>query len=147
VHVITVHDKSAATILSVPNNDHLNTSHVLEGANRSCLNVSSSSSCRLLLGKESVTIFGEADNELHVEDVNKFEDNFVVDDDAFPNVRADDQDVSERDMEECQADHSVLDLYEKLFKLRSNPFGLEHFLGKRRSKLSYCNSYAILTVL
>jgi hypothetical protein len=110
VHVITVHDKSAATILSVPNNDHLNTSHVLEGANRSCLNVSSSSSRGLLLGRESGTIVGEADNnELHVKDVNKFEDNFVVDDDAFPNVRADDQDVSERDMEECQADHSVLD--------------------------------------
>jgi hypothetical protein len=108
-----VHNKSAATILSiVPNDDHLNTSHVFEGATCSRLNVSSSSSCRLLLGKESGTIFGEADNnELHVEDVNKFEDDFVVDDDAFSSVHADDQDVSESDKEECQADHSVLDLY------------------------------------
>jgi hypothetical protein len=137
-----VHDKSAATKLSIPNDDHLNTSHVSEGATCSRLNVSSSSSRRLLLGKESGTIFGEADNnELHVEDVNKFEDNFVVNDDAFPNVHGDDQDVSESDKEECQADLSVLDLNEKLFKLRSNPFDLEHFLGKRRSKLSYCNSY------
>ena len=35
----------------------------------------------------------------------------MVDDDAFSNVHADDQDVSESDKEECQADHSVLDLY------------------------------------
>jgi hypothetical protein len=107
-----VHDKSAATILSIPNDVHLNTSHVLEGTTCNHLNVSSSSYRRLLLGIESGTIFGEADNnELHVEDVNEFEDDFVVDDDAFPNVHADDQDVSESDKEECQADHSVLDLY------------------------------------
>jgi hypothetical protein len=132
-----VHDKSAATILSiVPNDDHLNTSHVSKGATCSCLNVSSSSSCCLLLGKESGTIFGEADNnELHVEDVNKFEDDFVVDDDAYPNVHADDQDVSESDKEECQADHSVLDLYEELFKLRSNPFGLERFSREEKVQI------------
>jgi hypothetical protein len=93
-----VHGKSAATILSIPNNDHLNTSHVSEGATRSCLNASSSSSGGLLLGKESGTIFGEANNnELHVKDVHEFEDNFVVDADAFPNIHANDQDVSESD--------------------------------------------------
>jgi hypothetical protein len=124
-----VHDKSAATILIIPtSNDHLNTCHVLEGATCSRLNVSLSSSRGLLLGKESGTIFGEADNNaLHVKDVNEFEDDFVVDDDAFPNVHADDQVVSESDKEECQAVHSVLDLYEKLFQLRSNPLGLERF--------------------
>jgi hypothetical protein len=115
-----VHNKSAATILSIPNDDHLNNSHASEGATCSCLNVSSSSSCCLLLVKESGTVFGEApNNELHVKDVNKFKDDFVVDDDAFPNVHADDQDVSESDKEECQADYNVLDLYEKLFQLQS----------------------------
>jgi hypothetical protein len=55
----------------------------------------SSSSFRGLLsaGKESRTSFGEANNELHVKDVNKFEDNSVVDDDAFPNVHVDDQGI------------------------------------------------------
>jgi hypothetical protein len=81
----------------------------------------------LLLGKESCTTFGEADNELHVEDVDEFEDDFVVDDDEFPYIHVDNQGVSQSEKEECQADHSVSDLYEKLFKLRSNPLGLERF--------------------
>ncbi len=59
----------------------------------------------------------------------------MVDDDAFSNVHADDQDVSESDKEECQADHSVLDLYEKLFKLRSNPFGLERFSREEKVQI------------
>jgi hypothetical protein len=123
-----VHNKSAATILSTPNNDHLNTSHVSEGATCSFLNVSLSSTGGLLLGKENATSFGEANNnELHVKDEHEFEDDFVVDDDMFPNGHADDQDNSESDNEECQADHSVLNLLEKLFRLRSIPLGLERF--------------------
>jgi hypothetical protein len=70
-----VHNKSAATILTITIDDHLNTNHVFEGTTCSRLNVSLSSSRRFLLGKESGTIFKEADNnELHVKDVNKFED-------------------------------------------------------------------------
>jgi hypothetical protein len=132
-----VHNKSAATILSIPNNDHLNTSHVLEGATCSCLNVNLSSSCAfMLLGKESGTIFGEADNnELHVKDVHEFKDNFVVDDDAFPNVYDDDQDVSESDNEDYQADHSVLDMYGKRFNLRSNPLDLERFSREEKLRI------------
>jgi hypothetical protein len=115
------HDKSAATILSIPNDGHLNSSHVSEGATRSRLNVSSSSSRGL--------------HELHAEDVNELEENFVVDDDAFPNVHVDDQDVSESEKEECKADHSVFDLYEKLFMLRSNPLGLERFSREEKVQI------------
>ena len=102
------HDNSAPAVLSIPNYCHLNTSHALsEGATRSHPNVRSSSFHGLLLGKESCTSSGEADNELHVEDVNEFEDDFVVDEDAFSNVHVDDQSLSGSEKEECQADHSV----------------------------------------
>ena len=95
-NAVCASQNAAATILSIPNDDNLKTSHVSEGATCSRLNVSSSPSRGLLLGKDSGTIFGEADyNELHVEDLHRFEDNFVVNDDAFPNVHADDQDESE----------------------------------------------------
>ena len=78
--------------------------------------------------KESAATSGEVDNKLHVEDVNEFEDDFIVDDDDFNSSHADDQDFSEsEDVEDCQADHSVFDLYEKMLKLRSNPLGLERF--------------------
>ncbi len=54
----------------------------------------------------------------------------MVNDDVFPIVHPDIQDVSESDEEECQSDYSVLGLYEKLFKLRSNLLGLERFYGE-----------------
>jgi hypothetical protein len=131
------HDKqSAPKVLSIPRNDgHLNTSNVSEGATRSHPNVSSSSFRGLLLAKESRTTFGEADNELHVEDVDEFEDDFVVDDDEFPYIHVDNQGVSQSEKEECQADHSVSDLYEKLFKLRSNPLGLERFSREEKVQI------------
>jgi hypothetical protein len=60
---------------------------------------------------------GEVDDELRVEDVNEFEDDFVGDDDASHNDYVDDQDDSESEEEEYQADHSVFNLYEKMFNL------------------------------
>jgi hypothetical protein len=52
----------------------------------------------------------------------------VDDDDDFVHSSFEDNhpDVPSEE-EEGHADHSVFDLYEKLFKLRSNPLGLERF--------------------
>ncbi|KAI2491351.1 transposition [Fragilaria crotonensis] len=64
------------------------------------------------------------------------EDDFVVDNDDASNYgRVDDQDVLESEEEKCQADHSVFDLYEKLFKLRSNPLGLERFSREEKVQI------------
>ena len=66
---------------------------------------------------------GEADKELRVEDVNNVDEDFVVDDNGFPDGDPDNQDVSETEDEEGP-DLSVLDLYLKLFQWRANPLGL-----------------------
>jgi hypothetical protein len=103
--------KSAAAISTISNNVHVNTSNVSQGATRSRLNWSSTSSRALLSVKESGAISGEVNNELRVEDVNEYEDDNVGDDDASHNVHVDVQDISESEEEECQADHSVFNLY------------------------------------
>ena len=99
----------------------------------------SSSSRGLLPVKEGGTIVGEADDELRVEDVNDVDEDFVVDDDGFPDGDADNQDVSETEEEEGP-DLSVLDLYLKLFQLRANPLGLARFSREEEVLLSYCSS-------
>jgi hypothetical protein len=68
----------------------------------------------------------EANKELHVEDVNEVNDDFVFDDNGFPNDDKDNQDVSYTE-EKDGPDLSILDLYLKLFKLRANPLGLARF--------------------
>ncbi len=98
-----------------------------QGATRSRLNWSLTSSRGLLSVKERGAISGEVNNKLCVEDVNEFEDDFVEDDDASHKVHIDNQDVSESEEEECQAVHSVFNLYERMFKLRSNPLSIERF--------------------
>jgi hypothetical protein len=87
---------------------------------------SSSRRPAVLPTRESVI---EGDNELHIGNANEVDDNFVVDDDDdFVHSSFEDNhpDVPSEE-EEGHADHSVFDLYEKLFKLRSNPLGLERF--------------------
>jgi hypothetical protein len=60
----------------------------------------------------------------------------------FPDA-VDEEDALESEEEGSQPDRSVVDIFEKLFLLRSNPLGLERFLARRRSKLSYCSSLGI----
>ena len=69
------------------------------------------------------------DNEPHVGNVNEVDGNVVVDDDDdfVPASFDDDHPDVPSEEEEGHADHSVFELYEKLFKLRSNPLGLERF--------------------
>ena len=131
----SANDISAAAISTISNDGRVNTSNVSQGATRSRLNWSSTSSRGLLSVKESGAISGEVNDELRVEDVNEFEDDFVGDDDAPHNVHVDDQDVSEKEEEECQADHSVFNLYEKMFKLRSNPLGLDRFSREEKVQI------------
>ena len=75
----------------------------------------------------SIEVWGsKANNELHVEDVNEVEADFVFDDYAVSEGDADNQDISETESEEGP-DVSVLDLYLKLFKLRMNPLCVARF--------------------
>jgi hypothetical protein len=73
-------------------------------------------------------VIGEANDKLHVKDVDKVDDDFVLDGVAIPEGDADDQDFSETKSEEGP-NLSILDLYLKLFKLRANPLGLAHFFS------------------
>ncbi len=57
----------------------------------------------------------------------------VVDEDFPDNI--DVEGASESEREECQPDRRVLDLYEKLFSLRSNPFDLERFSYKEKVQI------------
>jgi hypothetical protein len=66
----SANDKSAAAISTISNDGHVNTSNVSQGATRSRLNWSSTSSRGLLSVKESGAISGEVNNELRVENVN-----------------------------------------------------------------------------
>ncbi len=54
------------------------------------------------------------------------DDDFVAFEDNHPDVSID-QDALNNGEEECQADHSVFNSYEKLLTLQSSPLGLEHF--------------------
>ena len=145
-----VHDKSAESILSIfPNDDHLNTSHVSEGATCSRLNVSSSSCCRLLLGKERVVHFLGRPSTMSCTSK------------MWTNLRT----ILWSMMTRYQIYMVMIRMYQKvimrnvkliivfLICMRScvsydqTRSVLSAFLGKRRSKLSYCNSYGILTVL
>ena len=113
----------------------MSTSHELRGATCRRLNLSSFSSPGVI---KSGAISGEVDDKLRVEDhVNEFEDDFVFDDDASNDGNVDDKDSSESEEEECQADHSVFDLYEKMFKLQSNPLGLEQFSREEKVQIEF----------
>ena len=78
--------------------------------------------------KNGDKLFRDANNKLHVKYAddfevvvdkntvkyaNEFEENFVVDDNTFPDVHVDDQDVSESKEEECQADHSIFEFLQE----------------------------------
>ena len=120
-HYMLAHDGDkappAATLPTITVHDNVYTSNVSQGASRHTrLNLCWSSSSH---ARESGAVVGE-DDELRVEDVNEVDDDFVVDDDGFPDGDADDQDVSETEEEEGP-DLSVLDLYLKLFQLRCKP--------------------------
>ncbi|KAI2511195.1 hypothetical protein MHU86_3160 [Fragilaria crotonensis] len=122
-HISTACDK-VATNPSITNDG--GSSFQQEVANTRLNSRSSSRRPALLPTRESVI---EGDNELHIGNANKVDDNFVVDDDDdFVHSSFEDNhpDVPSEE-EEGHADHSVFDLYEKLFKLRSNPLGLERF--------------------
>jgi hypothetical protein len=73
---------------------------------------------------------------------NEVEDDFMVDDDNNVVLPFDDHDPDAVDdsasgskEEEDQPDRSVLDLYEKLFLLRSNPLGLERFSREEKVQI------------
>ena len=137
-HYMLAHDDKEApplTLPTIPNNDHVYTSTVLQGASRGARpNLWCSSSRGLHKVRESGAVVGEADDELRVEDVNDVDEDFVVDDDGFPDGDADDQDVSETEEEEGP-DLSVLDLYLKLFQLRANPLGLARFSREEKVQI------------
>jgi hypothetical protein len=111
------------------------TSNVSQGAIRGTRrNLWCSLSRDLHQFRESGAVVGEADDELRVEDVNDVDEDFVVDDDGFPDGDADNQDVSETEEEEGP-DLSVLDLYLKLFQLRVNPLGLARFSREEKVQI------------
>ena len=77
-----------------------------------------------------------------VADENEVEDDFMVDDDNDVVLPFDDYDPDAVDdsasgskEEEDRPDRSVLDLYEKLFLLRSNPLGLERFSREEKVQI------------
>jgi hypothetical protein len=130
-------DKEAPplTLPTIPNNDHVQTSNVLQGAScGSCPHLWCSSSCGLHQVRESGAVVGEADDEMRVKDVNDVDEDFAVDDDCFPDGDADDQDVSETEEEESP-NLSVLDLYLKLFRLRANLLGLARFSREEKVQI------------
>ena len=117
------HNKSA-TIPTIPNDGN----HFQQAVANTRLNSRFVSSRPALLPIRESVIAG--DNEPHVGNVNEVDGNIVVDDDDdFVPASFDDDhpDVPSEEEEEGHADHSVFELYEKLFKLRSNPLGLERF--------------------
>ncbi len=115
----------------------MNTRNVSQGATCRSLNRSLSSLRGLLSVKKSGAISGEVNDKLHVEDhVNEFEDDFVIDDDSSPDVHVDDQVVSESEEVECQEAHIVLNLFEKMYTLQSNPFGLERFSWEKKVQIA-----------
>ena len=115
-----------------------------QGASHRRLKLSSISSRGV---KGSGVISGMVDDKLRVEDVNEFDDDFIVDDDAYNYGHVDDRHVSRSEGEECQADHSVFDLYEKMFKLRSNPLGLERFSREEKVQIELLQLLRDLTCL
>ncbi len=77
-----------------------------------------------------------------VADKNEVEDDFMVDDDnnvvlPFDDHYPDavDNFASGSKEEEDQSDRTILDLYEKLFLLRSNPLGLERFSREEKVQI------------
>jgi hypothetical protein len=125
----------------MPNNGQVNTSNVLQVASRyTCPNLRSSSWRGLL------PVSREANKELHVEDVNEVNDDFVFDDNGFPNDDKDNQDVSYTE-EKDGPDLSILDLYLKLFKLRANPLGLARFSWDEKVQIELCSSLGIWNVI
>jgi hypothetical protein len=130
-------DKEAPplTLPTIPNNDHMYTSYVSQVAIRgSCPNLWCSSSRGLHQFRESDAAVGEADDELRVKDVNDVDEDFVVDDDGFPDGDADNQHVSETE-EDQGPDLSVLHLYLKLFQLQANPLGLARFSREEKVQI------------
>jgi hypothetical protein len=140
----SANDKSAAAISTISNDGHVNTSNVSQGATRSCLNWSLTSSSRGLLSvKESGAISGEVNDELRVEDVNEFEDDFVGDDDlptTFTLMIRMFHKVKRRNVKQTTASSICMRRCLSCDQTRSV---LSVFLGRGRSKLSYCSSYRI----
>ena len=141
-HTSTAHKELAWTPTLLNDRNFLR-----DATSSTCLHLrSSSSSCGLPPVRKSV-IVGD-NNKLNVNEVdddfvvNGDDDNFVAFEDNDPVVPID-QDALENEEDKCQADHSVLNSYGILLKLQSNPLGLERFLGRRRSKFSYCSSSGI----
>ena len=137
----TTSNKSAAVPIVV--DSHLNTEAPRGVCTR--LNLKSHVSSNGILPMSNSAIAAGGD-KLPIADQNEAdEDNFVVDDDNdgvpgavfdedFPDgVDVEDASDSKEEEEEGLPDRSVLDLYEKLFSLRSNPFDLDRFLARRRS--------------
>ncbi len=96
------------------------------------------SRCGLPPARKSV-IVGD-NNKLNVNEVDDDfvvdgdDDNFVAFEDNHPDVPID-QDALENEEDECQADHSVFNSYEKLLKLRSNPLALERFSREEKVQI------------
>jgi hypothetical protein len=126
--------------LPIPNNIHANT--YAQGA-RTRLDLDSYS-CQFdshpILRKSAANT--GRDKLPPVADENEVEDDFMVDDDNDVVLPFDDYDPDAVDdsasgskEEEDRPDRSVLDLYEKLFLLRSNPLGLERFSREEKVQI------------
>ncbi|KAI2504689.1 hypothetical protein MHU86_9799 [Fragilaria crotonensis] len=122
-HITSTACDKAATILTIANDG---SSFQQEVANTRLNSRSSSRHPALLPIREGVI---EEDNELHIGNANDVDDNFVVDDDDdfVHSVEDNHPDVPSEQEEGHDADHCVFDVYENLFKLRSNPLVLSVF--------------------
>ena len=132
--------------LPIPNDIHQNT-YALQGA-RTRLNLNSSAqhdSFPIPLTRKSAVNAGRG-NLPPVAEENVVEDDFMVDDDYdvvlpcddhFPDVADESASESkeEEEEEEDKPDRSVLNLYEELLLLRSNPLGLERFSREEKVQI------------
>ena len=114
-HYMAIEKAAAAVPDIVSNEGHVNVGNVSQSATHRPPrpNLRSSSSHGLLPELESGGIVGKADDDLvfeGVEDVDEVADDFVFDDDAISEGDADEQDISETELEEGP-DLSVLDLF------------------------------------
>ena len=112
-HISTAAHNKSATIPTIPNDGN----HFQQGVAYTRLHSRFVSSRPALLPIGESSIAG--DNELHVGNVNEVDSNFVVDDDDdfVPASFDDDHPNVPSEEEEGHADHSVFELYQKLFKL------------------------------
>jgi hypothetical protein len=135
-HTSTAHKESATTPTILNDRNYLRE----EATSSTCLNLRSSlSRCGLPQVRKSV-IVGD-NNKLNVNEVDDDfvvdgdDDNFVAFGDNHPNVPIDQDALGNEEEDECQADHSVFNSYEKLLKLQSDSLGLERFSREEKVQI------------